>query len=311
MGYHLSSSAVTPERLRSYIHEVELPERCRYVARSRAETILRKGGFVGSVIEHRPRMGRTMDHARAHIQQIERERKSVTSGTLFLADQLHSSKGRFARQWYAPVGGLWGSMIYVSTLLPDTHLLLPLAVGISCCESLHRIGLDDAELRWINDVLVDGKKVAGILMEGFFGASSKEEYTLIGFGINVNNSDFPAALSELAISARNYLGRPVDLEAFTCCFLAKLSWNIGLLHHEEDCFLSDGEWSGSGRSNPLVGRWRQLSSTIGSRVLFGFDVESRPQYQATVTGISATGGLQLRLDDGSETVEHSGEIRYL
>ena len=217
----MSSSPVTRDRLRSYIHEVELPERSRQVVRSRAETILRKGGFVGSVIEHRPRMGRSMEHARTHIEQLERDQKSVSSGTLFLAGQLDDAKGRFTRQWYAPVGGLWGSMIYVSTLLPDTRLLLPFAVGISCCEALQRIGVDGAELRWINDILVDGKKVAGILMEGFSGAFSKEEYTLIGFGININNNEFPAALSGAAISAGIYLGQPVDLEAFTCCFLAE------------------------------------------------------------------------------------------
>ncbi len=307
----MSTSPVTRDRLRCYINEVELPERAGHVPRSRAETILRKGGFVGSVIEHRPHMGRTMEHARTHIGKIERDQKSVSSGTLFLADQLHHSKGRFTRQWHAPVGGLWGSMIYVSTLLPDSRLLLPLAVGISCCESLHRIGVDGAELRWINDVLVDGKKIAGFLLEGFYGASSKEEYTLIGFGININNNEFPAALSGAAISAGTYLGHPIDLEVFTCCFLAKLSWNLGLLHHEEDCFLSDGHWSDRQPNHPLVERWRQLSSTIGRRVLFGFDVVSRPQYRATVTGISDTGGLQLKLDDGTETVEHSGEIRYL
>ena len=307
----MSTSPPRGDRLRRYIREVELPERSRHVVRSRAETIVRKGAFVGSVIEHRSFMGRTMEHARTHIEQIERDQKSVSNGTLFLADQLHNPKGRFTRQWHAPLGGLWGSMIYVSTLLPDSRLLLPLAVGISCCESLHRIGVDGAELRWINDVLVDGNKIAGILMEGFYGTFSKEEYTLIGFGININNNEFPAALSGSAVSAGMYLGHPVDLEVFTCCFLAKLSWNLGLLHHEEDCFLSDGEWSERQPNHPLVERWRQLSNTIGRRVLFGFDVVKSPQYQATVTGISATGGLQLRLDDGTETVEHSGEIRYL
>ena len=307
----MSTLAVTRDRLCRYIQEVELPERSRQVTRSRAETIVRKGGFVGSVIEHRPRLGRTMERARAHIEQIERDQKSVSSGTLFLADQLDDSKGRFTRHWHAPPGGLWGSMIYVSTLLPDTRLLVPLAIGIACCESLHRIGVDGAELRWINDVLANGKKVAGILMEGFYGAFSKEEYTLIGFGININNNEFPAALGGSAISAGICLGQPVDLVAFTCCFLAKLSWNLGLLHHEEDCFLANGEWSDRQQNHPLVERWCQLSSTMGRRVLFGFDVMGKPQYRATVTGISATGGLQLRLDDGTETVEHSGEIRYL
>lgn len=288
-----------------------MPARSAEIGPGLAETIIRKGSFVGSVIEHRTSMGRTMDHARSHIDQFERTGKSVSSGTAFLADRLHRSKGRFVRQWHAPEGGLWGSMIYVSTLLPATRLLLPLAVGISCCESLRQSGAERAEIRWINDVLIDGKKVAGILLEGFYGSFSKEEYNLVGFGINVNNSDFPAEIRDLAVSLRDFLGRSVELETFTYCFLAKLTWNLGLLCHGEDCFLGDGGWPHMRHNHPLIDRWCELSSSVGRRVLFGFDVVNNPQYQATVTGISDTGGLQLRLDDGSEIVEHSGEIRYL
>ena len=307
----MSTSPITPERLRQYILNVELPARSVPVKAAVAETIIRKGGFVGSVIQHKKSMARTMDHARSHIDQLEQDGKSVSSGTVFLADQLYGSKGRFVRQWHAPEGGLWGSMIYVSTFLPETRLLLPLAVGVSCCESLRQIGVDCAEIRWINDVLIVGKKVAGILMEGFYGPYSREEYNLIGFGININNSNFPEELREAATSARDYLERPVDLETFTYCFLAKLTWNLGLLCHQEDCFLGEGGWSRPQRNHPLIERWCELSSTVGRRVLFGFDVMTNPQYQAAVTGISDTGGLQLKLDDGSEIVEHSGEIRYL
>ncbi|MEE4166319.1 MAG: biotin--[acetyl-CoA-carboxylase] ligase [Desulfocapsaceae bacterium] len=307
----MSIPPLTPDLLRRYIKDVELPERSASVPQPEAETILRKGGFVGSSIEHRAVMGRAMDQARAHINRRERDNVSVSSGALFLADQLSSSKGRFIRQWHAPLGGLWGAMIYVSTVLPQTRLLLPFAVGVACCEALHRTGVANAELRWVNDVLIDGRKVAGILMEGFCGAVSKEEYTLIGFGINLNNSDFPLEIREVAVCAKEYLGRPVDLQTFACCFLAKLTWNIGLLVHVEDCLLSAGNLPAGQPDHPLVARWCLLSKTIGRRVLFGFDVETSPQYQAIVTGISETGGLRLKLDDGSETVEHSGEIRYL
>jgi len=276
-----------------------------------AEVILRKGGFVGSTIEHQRSMDRTMAEARAHIERLEYAGTSVGSGTVFLADQLNRSRGRFVRQWYAPVGGLWGSMILVSTFLSKTRMLLPLAVGIACCEAVRHHGLDHAEIRWINDVLVDNRKVAGILLEGLHGACSKEEYILLGFGINVNNSEFPEEIAGTAGSLQNCLGRPVDLQAFTCTFLAKLTWNLGLLGHAEDCFLYDETWSQSRRKHPLIERWCQLSRTIGRRVLFGFDVMTEPQYRALVTGISDDGGLELQLEDGSETLEHSGEIRYL
>lgn len=302
---------ITPAGLRNYIERVELPGRSSELVSGTVETIIRKGGIVGSVIHHQKSMGRTMDHARTHINQCENAGRSVSSGTVFIADQLTGSRGRFVRQWHAPEGGLWGSMIYVSTLLASTRMLLPLAVGVSCCEALRQIGVERAEIRWINDVLIDGKKVAGILMEGFYGLSSQEEYNLIGFGVNLNNNDFPEEIKDGATSVKNYLRDPVNLQDFTYCFLAKLTWNLGLLCHEEDHFLQEGQCSGLQGSHPLINRWRIMSSTIGRRVLYGFDVEKKPQYQAVVSDIDETGGLCMVLEDGSKIIEHSGEIRYL
>ena len=303
--------SLSPEGLRRYINNYELPARLNHHSHREAETILRKGGFVGSLIESHKCMMRTMDHARAHIETLERRQVSVPSGAVFLAGELIQSKGRFVRTWHAPQGGLWGSMIYVSTLLPHTKLLLPLAIGVSCCETFHHVGVDRAEIRWINDVLVDDRKAAGILLEGFHGAVSKEEYNLIGFGINVNNDAFPDDLRASAISVCEYLGKQVDLQFFTYCFLAKLSWNLGLLSHGEDYFLDEEQWPNGMSRHPLLERWCELSSTVGRRVMYGFDVVMQPQYEAVVTGISDSGGLMLRLDDGSETIEYSGEIRYL
>ena len=307
----MKNYSLSPEGLRRYIKTYELPARLKGHSHPEAETILRKGGFVGSAIESRKRMGRTMDYARSHIETMEKRRISVHSGTLFLAEELCQSKGRFVRAWHAPQGGLWGSMIYVSTLLPQTRLLLPLAIGVSCCEAFHQVGVDCAEIRWINDVLVNDRKAAGILLEGFYGPVSKEEYNLIGFGINVNNDDFSSDLRDSAISVCEHLGEQVDLHFFTYCFLAKLSWNLGLLSHGEDYYLQEEQWPNGKVRHPLIERWCELSSTIGRRVIYGFDVVTQPQYEAVVTGVSSSGGLMLKLDDGSETIEYSGEIRYL
>ena len=200
-AYHLTSEGV-----QSYLRAHELPLRASHYGQKTAEKIIRKGGFVGSVLEHHQAMGRTMEHARSHIDRYEDEGRSVASGTLFIADTLRDSKGRFVRKWHAPHGGLWGSVIYVSTLLPETRLLLPLAVGVACCETYRDVGVAEAEIRWINDVLIGTKKAAGILLEGFYGPVSKEAYNLIGFGLNVNNIDFPHELKNNAVSAREVLG---------------------------------------------------------------------------------------------------------
>ncbi len=305
------NAKLSAARLRSYINEVELPLRIAFWSETEAKVILRYGAVVGSVLEQHFSLNRTMLHARSHISTMEQTGRSVASGTTILADCVPGSKGRFTRNWHAPEGGLWGTTIYVNTLLPQSRLLLPITAGIACCEAVRESGAENAAIRWINDVLVDGLKVGGFLSESLTGSRSNEEYCLIGFGINVNNQQFPEELQDIGTSIGLHLGRSVDLETFAYCFLAKLSWNIGLLHYYEDVLVQNDSPTGDSPCHPLIKRWRELSDSPGKRVMFGFDVMTNPQYRATVSGISEDGGLRLVLDDGSEITEYSGEIRYL
>lgn len=278
-------------------------------AAAEVESILRYGAFVGSAIECHPVLDRAMERARTHIAAMEQAGRSVYNGTVILADRLHRSKGRFDRTWHAPAGGLWGCLLHVNTLLPQSRNLISLAVGVACCEAVREVGIA-AELRWVNDVLVGGRKVAGFLIESFFSPRYREEYNLIGFGINVNNRQFPHELRDTALSLTEVLGRPLDISAFARLFLAKLSFALGLLYHEEERGLHDGDgWGEDGHR--LLRCWRELSTTVGRRVIFGFDVMKAPQYEATVSGISGSGGLVMVLDDGCEKTEYSGEIRYI
>ena len=286
----------------------ELALRSRLGSAAELEEILRYGAFVGSAVECHPFLDRAMDHSRAHIAAMEKAGRSVHSGTVILADCLGASKGRFDRVWHAPVGGLWGCLIHANTLLTRSRGLLSLAVGVACCEAVREMGAA-AQVRWVNDVLVHGRKVAGFLIEGFISPCYREEYNLIGFGININNSHFPPDLRGTAIALAEALGHPLDLNLFARTFLAKLSFNLGLLYFEEDRELRDEEES-AGRHR-LLQSWRQLSDTIGRQVVYGLDVLQKPQYRAVVEDISDTGGIVLRLDDGHEKTEYCGEIRYL
>lgn len=285
--------------------------RRKVMAREQVETILRYGGFVGSVIESHESLDRAMDRSRALISDVENQGGSVASGTVILADTMNRSKGRFTRSWHAPPGGVWGCMIHANTFLDHTRVLVPLAVGLSCCEAVHAVGGDTAALRWVNDVLLGEKKVAGFLIEGFTGPGYGEVYNLIGFGINVNNTLFPQELNGTAVSLYEVLGRELDLTEFTTVFLAKLAWNFGLIHLEESRELHGEGFSGAGGQHLLLENWLNHSDTVGRRVVYGFDVMTNPQYEAKVSGLDKDGGLVMQLDDGSTITEHSGEIRYL
>lgn len=305
------TNRLNAQQLRTLIAKHEIPLRQAVFAAEDVEIIFRKGGFIGSRITRFPELPRSMDYARAVIDQFERRGDSVPSGLVIIADRLSASKGRFTRSWFAPTGGLWGSIIYVNTLLPASKLLIPLALGVSCCEALAEFGAAKAAIRWINDVLFNGRKLAGFLLESHRGCRSAEEYILIGFGVNLNNTNFPSHLKKMAVSLSEITGVEIARDDFARCFLAKLVFNFGLICHEEDYYLASQQYQGADGQHLLVNRWRELSDTIDKDVVFGFDVVSRPQYRAKVVGIAEDGGLKMQLEDGSTTIEYSGEIRYL
>ncbi|SDO90595.1 BirA family transcriptional regulator, biotin operon repressor / biotin-[acetyl-CoA-carboxylase] ligase [Desulforhopalus singaporensis] len=265
---------------------------------------------VGSVIRCHPTLPRAMDHARDLIVRESAAGRSFASGTVIIAETMTKSKGRFTRSWHAPPGGLWGCMVHANTLLPQSRHFIPMAVGVACCEAVGELGCEPAAIRWVNDVLIEGRKVAGFLVEGYTEPGFKEEFNLVGFGINVNNSSFPPDLSGTAGSVSDYLGREVDLTDFGVSFLARLAWNIGLLYHEEERELAGKPFSGRGGIHALLARWLELSDTIGQDVIYGFDVVTNPQYPARVVGVDDSGGLILELEDGHRKTEYSGEVRY-
>lgn len=273
--------------------------------------IIRYGAFVGSVIECHEQLPRAMDHARSLINTAAAAGRSIASGTVVLADEMSRCKGRFSRTWHAPKGGVWGCMVFANTLLPQWRSFIPLTAGIACCEVVREIYGLQSHIRWVNDVLVEGRKLAGFLVESYTDPAHGEEFALVGFGINLNNSSFPAELEGTAISLGQILERDIDLSEFTALFLARLAFNFGILYHEEAQELRGGSFSGHQGCHLLLDRWLHLSDTLGKRVLYGFDVMTAPQYQAVVMGLDPAGGLILRLPDGQVKTEYCGEIRYL
>ena len=272
--------------------------------------IFRYGAFIGANIEAYSSLPRAMEYGRNLILDLARSNRSVKSGTVIIADTMSQSKGRFTRSWHAPHGGVWGCLVHGNNLLPESRQFIPMAVGLACCETVQEYAGKDAVLRWVNDVLLCGKKLAGFLVESFTEPLHGEEFTLVGFGINVNNCTFPQELEGLAISLKQHLGHSVDLSDFTARFLAKLAWNFGVIYFEEAKKLAGNGFSGLDGLHLILSRWKELSDTIGQDVVYGFDVMTAPQYKGRAIKVDETGGLVIRLEDGFEKTEYSGEVRY-
>ena len=314
------SEQLSPDTINRVIIKEEAPLRRRAFASDTVNEIFRYGAFIGSVIKQHSRIPRGTESARQLILQAEETDISFHSGTVIIADEMLNSKGRFRRYWHAPKGGVWMTLAMVNTLLQESSLLLPMAAGVACCEVLRHYGIE-AHIKWVNDTLVGKKKISGILTETFTGPRFGEEYILIGIGLNVNNDHFPADLSDTAVSMKTCLNKRISLQEVTALLLAKLRWNIGLLLYEEAGHLekhggiavSSMQESGQapGDEHLLLKSYKNLTDIFNRRVLFGFDVQKNPQFEAKIVGLDNTGGLILEMIDSSKIIQHSGEIIYL
>lgn len=251
-----------------------------------------------------------MDLARQDIINSEQRNNSFHSGKVHIAERLTGGKGRFKRRWHAPEGGIWLVLVLVNTMLNKYARLLPLAAGVACCESVRHFGVP-AHIKWVNDVHVEGKKIAGILMETMLGPTTKEEYVLMGIGLNVNNTIFPEEIARSAAGMREYLPENLQLSQVAAVLIAKLAWNFGLLCYQEQTEMSEMPCGGRGVMSPVIQAWTSMSDTIGRRVRYGFNVVSEPQYLADAVGLADSGALIMRLPDGREIIEAGGEIVYL
>jgi len=112
---------------------------------------------------------------------------------IVLAESQTSGRGRNERSWYSPPGGLYFSLVLRPDFDFDKYPLIGLAMGLAIAQILDDLGIE-AKLKWPNDVLVNDKKIAGILAE------SKHNYFVVGVGVNVNNYDFPDDLRATSLS---------------------------------------------------------------------------------------------------------------
>jgi BirA family biotin operon repressor/biotin-[acetyl-CoA-carboxylase] ligase len=266
--------------------------------------ILGYGAPAGAEIFHFPKLDRCMNQLQELMTAAEARNKVLAAGTVVLADTLSASNGRFDRHWYAPDGGVWMAMAWPDTLLPNFSRLLPFAVGLACCQTIRSYQLD-CRLKWVNDLLIRGRKIAGILCTTVQRPAG-DRYHLFGMGINCNNRCFPEELQDNASSIVLELGRKIKRAELIGRLLAELQWSLGLLLYDEEQFLLQEE-----RQPLLLPAWQSLCNSVGKQVEYGFDVQKKPLYQAVVTGFSEDGGLIMELADKSTITEYSGEIRYL
>ena len=215
-------------------------------------------------------------------------------GSVFLAEQQTSGRGRGANQWHsARSAGIYCSVVLRPALPPSDVLVLSLAAGLAVHAAVQEINPRvSPDLKWPNDVLIEGKKYCGILTE-MNAEVTCVRHVVVGIGVNVNQASFPPDLQGLATSLRLATGSEwsrVEL----CAALLK---SLGREYRE----LTE---NASARESILT-RFAQRSSSVqGTRVT----VDQDGGFEGVTEGLDARGFLQIKTAAGLRTVL-SGTVR--
>ena len=237
--------------------------------------------FVGQRIIYYPSLTSTMKVAKREAQ------RGVAEGTVIIADEQTAGKGRKKRIWLSPRGSIALSIVLYPSIvhLPSLIMLSSLAVVYS----IEGVTGLKPQLKWPNDVLINGKKVCGILIEtGVRGR--KVDYSIIGIGINVNLclADFPE-ISPIATSLSAELGREISQTDLIRCLLVE----VEKLYLD----LPSGE--------AIFQQWRSRLVTLGRRVQVSWGETS---YEGVAESVTRDGSLLLRCPDGSFTRIVAGDV---
>jgi len=213
-------------------------------------------------------------------------REDCPSGTLVGAKEQKAGIGRHGRTWHSPPrSGLYVSFVLRLPVAADHLPLLMLAVGLAVRDAIVETSGLAPDLRWPNDVLLNGKKCAGILAQMEGGA------IVVGIGINVNHSSFPPRLAGIATSLR-LEGARVTRENILVALARSLD-----------------EWAELVASSPgkILARFGEVSSYAYNRRV---RVEQEGTALEGVTcGLDSMGFLRLRQDSGVEATILAGGVR--
>jgi BirA family biotin operon repressor/biotin-[acetyl-CoA-carboxylase] ligase len=223
----------------------------------------------------------------------ERARAGAPEGTIVIAEAQTAGRGRLGRSWHSPPGtNLYCTVLVRPPRPPAVVPQLALVAGVAVADAVRETIARAPSIKWPNDVLVDGRKVAGILTE-MEGEAERVTFVLIGIGVNVNlkAAAFPEELAQTATSLRVASGAAVDRMAFAARLLAALEARYGQFlaggfaairpAFEATAFLTGREVRVSGADAALRGR---------------------------VSGVDDDGALLLVTDTGGTTRVLAGEV---
>ncbi len=220
----------------------------------------------------------------------------AAEGLVVIADRQSSGRGRMGRFWVSPPGvNLYLSVVLRPPIEPRHATQMTFLTATAVAEAIEASGDFAPQLKWPNDVLLNGKKVAGLLNE--LNAETEQiHFMILGIGVNLNMTpeQFPSDLRAPATSLLNEGGGKVSRLAFTRTLLQRID-------HHYRIYLDEG-------FAPIMAAWERRSHMIGRQVEVDYQ---HSRLTGTVTGLDEAGALLLRLPNGAEERVLAGDVKLL
>ena len=229
-----------------------------------------------------------IDSTQNFAEQIASDKKE--DGTIIIAEKQTSGRGRLERKWTSPKGGIWFSLIIHPKFDISSSTLVPIAGAIALVKSIKSILDMDVSVKWPNDITLDGKKVAGMLVDAAFQANNID-YLILGVGINfdIDSKKLERRLSK----SPNFYGVN-SLRKKNDNTPPKFLLNEFLIQFEKTLVqLNKGEKS------KIVKEWMKKTDSLGKKIVIN---TSEGKISGISQGIDNEGALKLKTSEGIKRI---------
>lgn len=211
--------------------------------------------------------------------------RGVRHGYVAITETQSAGRGRLGKPWVSPVGGIWLSILLRPPSGQSFLASLPLLGALAIAEALSSQLRLKARVRWPNDVVVDDRKIAGVLAEAK-SKGSELDYAILGLGINANFTVDAIGAFDSAATLQSLLGAPIDRAALIC----------GVLSEVENLY----ELLCAGKSERIVALVRELECSRGKSVRV--KLQDR-ELRGTVDDYETLGRVRILTPKGSESID--------
>jgi len=229
-----------------------------------------------------------------NTEALKQARQGGAEGLCVVARRQTAGRGRHGRTWAsARDAGLYLSIVFRPTLEPRFLPLITLMSGVAVHDTLVEFGVRP-DIKWVNDVLVDEKKISGILAETTDTAHGLA--VIVGIGINITSGNFPPEISNTATSIQESTGKAVPPDSLAAALTKYLSYFYEIL---------------KGENGPatIIEEWRRRSSYYSGKlvqVAIGNDA-----IRGVTDGLESNGALRVKAANGSTSIIQAGDVQRL